>query len=405
MPTFEYVALGSDGKREKGLIAADSARAARRELRVRQLTPVRIGEAKEKKASQFTARFQPSPVSQSDLLLVTRQWAMMIRSGTPVEEALQAAASQAEKPGLRKVLLAVRASVTEGFKLSEALAEHPKVFSGLYRSIVAAGEASGQLGAVLERLAEYLERSRKVRQTITAALIYPCVLAFTAIAVIIGLMTFVVPKVVEQFASMEQDLPTLTRVMINISHALQNYGLFMLIALSAAIWGASFLLKRKPVKRTVDGVLLKLPVIGNMLVQMNSARFARTLSTLLGNGAPVLESLAAARGSLGNLVFQDAVSQIIIRVREGGGMSRAMKAQGVFPPLMVQLAASGEASGQLPDMLLRSAQYLEDEFESATAVVLGLLEPLIILFLGGIVALVVLSIMLPILRLNALVIG
>ncbi|MFC6197420.1 type II secretion system inner membrane protein GspF [Ponticaulis profundi] len=405
MPTFEYVALGSDGKREKGLIAADSARAARRELRVRQLTPVRIGEAKEKKASQFTARFQPSPVSQSDLLLVTRQWAMMIRSGTPVEEALQAAASQAEKPGLRKVLLAVRASVTEGFKLSEALAEHPKVFSGLYRSIVAAGEASGQLGAVLERLAEYLERSRKVRQTITAALIYPCVLAFTAIAVIIGLMTFVVPKVVEQFASMEQDLPTLTRVMINISHALQNYGLFMLIALFAAIWGASFLLKRKPVKRTVDGVLLKLPVIGNMLVQMNSARFARTLSTLLGNGAPVLESLAAARGSLGNLVFQDAVSQIIIRVREGGGMSRAMKAQGVFPPLMVQLAASGEASGQLPDMLLRSAQYLEDEFESATAVVLGLLEPLIILFLGGIVALVVLSIMLPILRLNALVIG
>lgn len=405
MPTFEYVALGSDGKREKGLIAADSARAARRELRVRQLTPVRIGEAKEKKASQFTARFQPSPVSQSDLLLVTRQWAMMIRSGTPVEEALQAAASQAEKPGLRKVLLAVRASVTEGFKLSEALAEHPKVFSGLYRSIVAAGEASGQLGAVLERLAEYLERARKVRQTITAALIYPCVLAFTAIAVIIGLMTFVVPKVVEQFASMEQDLPTLTRVMINISHALQNYGLFMLIALFAAIWGASFLLKRKPVKRTVDGVLLKLPVIGNMLVQMNSARFARTLSTLLGNGAPVLESLAAARGSLGNLVFQDAVSQIIIRVREGGGMSRAMKAQGVFPPLMVQLAASGEASGQLPDMLLRSAQYLEDEFESATAVVLGLLEPLIILFLGGIVALVVLSIMLPILRLNALVIG
>ena len=405
MPTFEYVALGSDGKRQKGLIAADSARAARRELRVRQLTPVRIGEAKEKKASQFTARFQPSPVSQSDLLLVTRQWAMMIRSGTPVEEALQAAASQAEKPGLRKVLLAVRASVTEGFKLSEALAEHPKVFSGLYRSIVAAGEASGQLGAVLERLAEYLERSRKVRQTITAALIYPCVLAFTAIAVIIGLMTFVVPKVVEQFASMEQDLPTLTRVMINISHALQNYGLFMLIALFAAIWGASFLLKRKPVKRTVDGVLLKLPVIGNMLVQMNSARFARTLSTLLGNGAPVLESLAAARGSLGNLVFQDAVSQIIIRVREGGGMSRAMKAQGVFPPLMVQLAASGEASGQLPDMLLRSAQYLEDEFESATAVVLGLLEPLIILFLGGIVALVVLSIMLPILRLNALVIG
>jgi len=172
MPTFDYVALSPDGKKEKGIIAADSARAARRELRVRQLTPLKLSEAKEKTASVFS-RFAQASVSQSDLLLITRQWAMMIGSGTPVEETVQASATQAEKPGLRKVLLSIRTSVTEGYRLSEALGDHPRVFNSLYRSIVAAGETSGDLGAVLERLAEYLERTRKVRQTIQAALIYP----------------------------------------------------------------------------------------------------------------------------------------------------------------------------------------------------------------------------------------
>ena len=404
MPTFEYVALGLSGKREKGIIAADSARAARRELRIRQLTLLKLNEAKEKPQSRFSG-FQRSGVSQSDLLLITRQWAMMIGSGTPVEETVQASASQAEKPGLRKVLLSVRNSITEGYRLSEALAQHPKAFNSLYRSIVAAGEASGDLGAVLERLADYLERSRKVKQTIQAALIYPCVLAFTATLVMTGLMTFVVPRVVEQFTTLEQDLPTLTRVVIGISETLQNYGLFILAGIVLAGFGLSRLLRQKNVRLIVDGVLLKLPVIGTMISQMNTARFSRTLSTLLGNGAPVLESLTAARGSLGNSVFQDAVSKITVRVREGAGISRSMKATGVFPPLIVQLAASGESSGQLPDMLLRGAKYLEDEFESATAVALGLLEPLIILILGGLVALVVLSIMLPILQLNSFVIG
>ena len=404
MPTFEYVALAPTGKREKGVIAADSARAARRELRVRQLTPIKLGEAKEKPSSRFTA-FERSALSSSDLLLIARQWAMMIGSGTPVEEAIQASATQADKPGVRKTMLSIRTSVTEGYRLSEALAEHPKAFSTLYRSIVAAGEASGDLGAVLERLAEYLERSRKVRQTVQTALIYPCVLAVTATIVMIGLMTFVVPKVVEQFTTMDQQLPTLTRMVIGISNGLQNYGLILLALIILLGFGFSRLLKQKRIKYAFDGFMLKLPVIGNMLRQMNTARFARTLSTLLGNGAPVLESLAAARGSLNNAVFQDAVSQMIVRVREGAGISRTMKASGVFPSLITQLAASGEASGQLPDMLLRGARYLEDEFEAATSVALGLLEPLIILILGGMVAVIVLAIMLPILQLNTFVIG
>ncbi|MAK62223.1 MAG: type II secretion system protein GspF [Ponticaulis sp.] len=404
MPTFEYVALSPAGKREKGVIAADSARAARRELRVRQLTPLKLGEAKEKSGSRFSG-FKASPVSQSDLLLITRQWAMMIGTGTPVEEAIQASASQADKPGLRKVMLSIRTSVTEGYRLSEALADHPKVFSNLYRSIVAAGEASGDLGSVLERLAEYLERSRKVRQTVQTALIYPCVLGVVATVVMVGLMTFVVPKVVEQFTTMNQQLPTLTRIVIGVSEGMQNYGLFILAALIAIVFGLSRLMKQRSVKKAVDRFSLGLPVIGTMLTQMNTARFARTLSTLMGNGAPVLESLSAARGSLGNAVFQDAVSDILVRVREGGGISRTMKASGVFPSLITQLASTGEASGQLPEMLLKGAKYLEDEFEAATSVALGLLEPLIILVLGGMVAVIVLSIMLPILQLNTLVIG
>lgn len=404
MPTFEYVAVSTSGKREKGLVSADSARAARKELRVKQLTPIKLAEAKASSGSKQVSLFQPK-LSQSDLLLVTRQWAMMIQSGTPVEEVLQASASQAEKPEVRKVLYAVRTSVTEGYRLSEALAEHPRVFKPLYRSIVAAGEASGDLGVVLDRLAEYLERSRKVRQTILAALIYPIVLAVVALLVVIGLMTFVVPRVAEQFVSMGENLPPLTQTMIAISSFLQNYGLFVLIGLVLGGFALSRLAKNHTIKRGLDSIWLRMPVIGKMLTQMNTARFSRTLSTLMGNGAPVLESLTAARGSLGNAVFQDAVSEIIVKVREGGGISRAMKATGVFPPLMTQLASSGEASGHLPDMLLRGARYLEDEFESATAVALGLLEPLIILLLGGIVALVVLSIMLPILQLNSLVIG
>ncbi len=403
MATFEYQALTAAGKKEKGLISADSARAARKELRVRQLTPLNLQETREKGEGRLAA-LVPSGVSQSDLLLLTRQWAMMIGAGSPVEETLQATASQAEKPALRKVLLDVRSKVAEGHRLAEALGKHPKVFNSLYCSIVSAGETSGQLGAVLERLADYLERSRKVRQTIMTALIYPCVLAFIAIGVIISLMTFVVPKVVEQFATMDQELPLLTQIMIGVSDILRNYGLFILIALFLAVWGFAALMRQRAIKRVIDGVLLRLPVIGRMLTQMNSARFARTLSTLIGNGAPVLESLNAARGSLGNAVFQDAVGQISLRVREGGSISRTMKATGVFPPLMVQLASSGEASGQLSDMLLKSASFMEDEFEATTKVALGLMEPLIILFLGGIVALVVLSIMLPILQLNSMVI-
>lgn len=403
MPTFEYVALGTDGKREKGLISADSARGARKELRVRQLTPVKLQETKEKAAGRFDV-FQTSPLSKSDLLLITRQWAMMIGAGSPVEEALQATASQAEKPGVRKVLLDIRASVAEGYRLAEALGKHPKVFNGLYCSVVSAGETSGQLGSVLERLAEYLERARKVRQTITTALIYPCVLGLIAIAVISALMTIVVPKVVEQFDTIDQNLPALTEVMITLSDILRNFGVFILIGAVGLVWAVSLLMKRPAIKRAIDGALLRLPVIGKMLMQINSARFARTLSTLIGNGAPVLDGLSAAKSSLGNAVFQDAVGRIIVNVREGSSISRAMRASDTFPPMMVQLAASGEASGQLPDMLLRSATFLEDEFEATTKVALGLMEPLIILFLGGMVGLVVMAIMLPILQLNSVMI-
>ena len=268
MPTFDYVAVGTSGKKEKGVIAADSARAARKELRIRQLTPLKLGEAREKKTTRLT-RFQSNPVSQTDLLLITRQWAMMISSGTPVEETIQASAVQAEKPGMRKVLLSIRTSVTEGYKLSESLSSHPRVFNSLYRSIVSAGEASGELGSVLERLAEYLERSRKVRQTILAAVIYPAVLACTALTVMIGLMTFVVPKVVEQFTSMEQELPALTKAVIGVSDFLRNYGLIVLIGLFPAFWALSRLFKDRHIKRGTDRFLLKLPVIGNMLRQMN----------------------------------------------------------------------------------------------------------------------------------------
>lgn len=404
MPAYDFVALTETGKKEKGVIAADSARAARKELRLRALTPIRVDEAKAQDAATSNTLARSS-LNESERILVTRQLAMLIGAGTPVEEALSAVSSQMDRPASRKTMMAVRSSVTEGYRLAEALAEHPKAFPELYRSIVGAGESSGDLGAVLDRLATYQEKARKVRQKVLAALIYPIMLSLVAIAVIVALLVFVVPQVVGQFESFNQDLPPLTSVMLAISGFLSRYGLILLVAVPAAIFLLARGMGTGVFRKGVDGFLLKVPVIGRMIRQINAARFSRTLSTLMGSGAPVLDSLAAARGSLTNERFQRAVGQIMTAVKEGGSMSRAMKASGVFPPLLVNLAASGEASGQLPMMLNKGAEFLEDEFETSSGIALGLLEPLIIVTLGGVVALVVLSIMLPILQLNSIALG
>ncbi|MEO0983609.1 MAG: type II secretion system inner membrane protein GspF [Pseudomonadota bacterium] len=401
MAAFEYVAIGPDGRRTSGTISADTARSARKELRLRQLTPLKVSEASERSVGRIKLGGRGG-LNGADRVLVTRQLAMLIQSGATVEEALAAVASEAERPAARRLLLAVRASVTEGYRFSEALAQSPSSFPALYRSVVGAGEASGRLGEVMERLAVYLEKSRNVGRKVQAALIYPCVLAVIALVVIGALMTFVVPRVVEQFNTFGEDLPPLTNAVIAVSEFVRNFGLIAVAGVIVFVFLAGRALKSAAIKRQVDATLLSLPVIGKALRTVSAARFARTFSTLLASGTPVLDSLAGARGSLGNLVFAEAVDETMTGVREGGSLARAMRKTDVFPALLTHLAASGETGGDLAGMMAKGAEYLEEDFESSSAVALGLLEPLIIVFLGGVVALIVLSIMLPILQLNTL---
>ncbi len=402
MTAFEYVAVDPSGKRKKGVLDADSARAARRELRERKLTLLEISEAAGKAKTQSSSSLFGPRVSSNDLVLMTRQLAMLIRSGTPVEEALGAVAAQTRSAGVRGTLNAVRASVTEGFRLSDALAKQAKVFNPLYRSMVAAGEASGDLGAVLERLAEFLENSQKMKRQAMAALIYPCVLAVVALGVVSSLMVFVVPKVVEQFQTLDQDLPALTRVVIAISEFMQRFGLVTLAGIVGGLFVFRQSLRSRGFRRGWHKFLLSLPVIGRLNRSVNAARFARTMGALVASGAPVMESLAAAKATANNLVIQDAVDDMIETVRVGGGVSGGMSKTGAFPTLLVYMVASGERSGELAAMFTKGAEYLESEFQAATTVALNMLEPGMIVIMAGFVAMIVLAIMMPILQLNSL---
>ena len=401
MAVFDYVAIGADGKRTTGVITSDSARAARKELRLRQLSTLDIKETKQKSA----VRSASGSLSGKDLVLTTRQLAMLIKSGATVEEAIGAIAGEAEKPATRRVLMGVRGKVQEGFSFSEALSQSSKAFPPYYRAVVAAGQSSGRLGDVMDRLATHLEKSRKLRNKLLSALIYPLVLAMVALIVVVLLLIFVVPAVVEQFETLGQDLPPLTNAVIGISDFLRGWGLLLVPAILAAIWMFRNVLKTRAVKLRWDRLALRLPLLGKVMRSANAAQFARTFATLSGSGATVPDALVAARGSVGNEVFREAAHTVRRQVEEGQTLNRAMRGTKAFPPMLVHMVASGERGGDLPAMMSRAADYMEEELDSNATVALGLLEPLLIVLLAGIVALIVLAIMLPILQLNTMAIG
>ncbi|MEM1087814.1 MAG: type II secretion system inner membrane protein GspF [Pseudomonadota bacterium] len=404
MAVFDYVAIGPDGKQASGVITADSARGARKELRLRDLSPLEVRETSEKKAQSRFSRGSGA-MGANDLVIVTRQLAMLIKSGSTVEEAVGAIAGQAEKPAMRRALMGVRGGVQEGYGLDEALASQSRAFPAYYRSVVSAGLQSGRLGDVLERLATHLEKSRKLRRKLMSALIYPAVLSFVALVVVILLMVFVVPAVVEQFDTVGQDLPWLTEAVIGVSNFLRGPGVFLLPLLILAGWGVRRAFMQPALKLRWDRFVLGVPIIGKLMRTVNAARFSRTFATLSGSGATVPDSLVAAHGAVGNQVFKQAVLRAKRDVEEGQPLNRAMKSADLFPPMLVHMVASGERGSNLPDMMGRAADYMEDELDSNATVALGLIEPLLIVFLAGVVALIVLSIMLPILQLNTLAIG
>lgn len=406
MAAFEYVALDAQGRRKRGVVSADSLRAARREIQRRKLSPVRLAPAAARGArpslslASLSALSPRARLSSADLVLMTRQLALLIGASVPVEEALASVAGQAEKEPVARTLYAVRGQVVEGRRLSEAFAAQGGRFDALYCSVIAAGESSGALGAVMERLAIHLEKAQMMRRKALTALIYPAVLAVVALTVIAALMAFVVPQIVDQFADMGAELPGLTRALIAVSGAVRDFGLVALVVLALGGFAFGRAMKAAKFRRRVDAALLRAPVVGRLLRISAAARFARTFATLSGSGVTVLDALRAARDSARNLMLQDAVDDCAREVREGASLSHAMRKTGMFPPLMVHMAASGEAGGELDAMFGKAADYLENEFETATGVALNLLEPMVVIVMGGIVAAIVLAVMLPILRLN-----
>ncbi len=398
MAVFEYEALDAGGHSRSGTVSADSEREAREQLAGRRLVPVHMAPAAARADAQ-RGRF-----GTRDLALATRQLATLA-AVAPMEEALRTIGNQAERAGTRRVLLATHAAVVEGFRLSDAMARQDKAFPPLYRAMVAAGEGTGALPEILERLADLLERQQQVRGKLVAALVYPAALAATALAVIAALMAFVVPRVVDQFDSMGRTLPWLTRAVIGVSEAMTGWGLLLLALLGAAGIGLAALLRRPGPRLRFDAALRRAPFLGRLLRDLHAARLARTLAIMLASGLPVLEGLRITARTVGNRVLRDATDGMADDIREGASLSSAMRRAGVFPPTLLYMASSGEESGRLAPMLERAADYLEREFTTFTSAAMSLLEPAIIVVMGVLVALIVLSILLPILQFNSLVLG
>lgn len=403
MAAFDYLALDLAGKERTGSLSADSEDDARQRLARRNLSPVRLQPsarvAKENGAGLFGVR-----LNVKALTLVTRQLATLI-SVAPLEEALRTIAAQAEDRPTRQVLTAVHAGVLEGYRLSEAMARRRESFPALYRAMIASGEGVGALPAILERLADLLERQESVRGKVIGALVYPAMLCVTAVVVVISLMIFVVPKLVEQFDSIGQALPLLTRIVIAISDFLRVFGIYGLAAGAVGVLLFAQGLRAKGFRAGVDRMVLRLPLIGRLVRDLHAARLARTLASMTASGLPILEGLMITARTVDNQVLKGAVTDMANAIREGGSLSTAMKRTGVFPSILVYMTASGENSGKLESMLERAANYLEREFNTFTSAALALLEPIIIVIMGGVVALIVLSILLPILQLNTLALG
>lgn len=404
MTRYDYLALDPAGRERRGTVQADSETDARARLDARRFYVVRIEQGSAAAAGPpLVARRLAlrSRLSAKQLTLFTRQLATLIQVA-PLEEALRTIARQTEQPHVQKVLDAVHRGVVEGRRLSEAMNREAKSFPPLYRAMVVAGEGSGTLDAILERLADLMERQAKVRAKVMTALAYPSVLAVVAIGVVIALMMFVVPQVVEQFDSVGQQLPLLTRIVIAISSFLTNWWWALLIVIALFGAGGWYAMKDEGARLAVDRRMLRLPLLGRLIRDLHAARLARTLSTMVASRLPLLEGLTLTANTVNNRALRVASQDIVEAIRGGGSLSAALRRAGVFPPLLVYMAASGEAAGKLDVMLERAADYMEREFDAFTTTMLSLLEPLIIVVMGGIVALIVLSILLPILQLDTL---
>ena len=403
MGAFEFVALDQKGKESKGLIEGDTPKHVRQQLRERSLLPVKVTEVVEKESRERQSFSLRRGLSAGELALLTRQLATLTQSGLPLEEALLAVSQQNENPRAKSILLGVRSRVMEGHTLADGLGGFPNAFPELYRATVSAGEQSGHLDAVLERLAEFTESRQLLQSQVRNALIYPIVLVLASIAIISFMLAYVVPKVVYIFENYGQELPTLTRVMIASSDFLRDHWLLLIIGISALVFGIRQLLKRSGPKRKYHRMLLRVPIVSKLTRGINTARFTQTLSILAGSGVPILESLRIAAQVVVNVPMREAVEEASLRIREGAMISRSLAASKLFPPMTTHLISSGEASGRLEEMLARAASNQEREVDSLITTLLGIMQPLLVIFMAAVVLLIVLAILLPIFEINNLI--
>ncbi len=403
MPAFEYTALTPKGIEESGILEADTARQVRQLLRDGGNTPIEVQEVQESSSSTDTGKTQRGKMKPADLALITRQFATLLQAGSPLEEALNTTARQTEKKNVQRIMSAVRSRVIEGHSLAGALKAFPNAFPHLYQATIDAGEKSGHLDAVLERLADYTESRQEMQQKITTAMFYPAILVFMAIAIVSGLLGYVVPKVVSVFQDMDQELPFLTQAILALSDFITGYGIYVVIFLALAIFLFKRLLRLPEWRYRFDRFILKVPLIGKLVRGTNTARFARTLSILSSSGVPILNALSISAQVMQNTPMKQSVEAAAVKVREGTPIHKALEQSGFFPPMTVYLIASGESSGKLDDMLERAAIQQERETDTTLTSLLSIFEPVLIIIMGIIVLLIVLAILLPIFELNQLV--
>lgn len=406
MAAYEFVALDGQGREQRGVLEADSSRQIRQQLRDRGWAPLKVDPAAEARRGGRGVNLRPRlrrRISALDLAMVTRHLETLIGSGLPIEEALNAAAQQADKPRVRSILLAVRARVLEGHSLAAALGEFPQAFDDLYRATVAAGEHAGHLEEVLSNLADYTERRQESGQNIQMALLYPVILVAISLLIVAGLLAYVVPEIVAVYRDTDQALPLLTRTLIALSDFLLAWGLPLLLLLFAVGFGVRQLLRRPGPRLRFHRMLLHTPLAQTIVRGTNSSQFANTLAILTASGVPLVDAMRISGQVVDNRVMRERIERATRRVAEGTSLRAALDEVGYFPPLMLHMVASGEASGTLDDMLARVARHLERDLQRLVTVMLELFKPLMLLVMGGLVLLIVLAILLPILNLNQLI--
>lgn len=406
MAAFSYQAIDSNGKKTKGVLEGDSARQVRQLLKEKGLKPLEVELSTSNSSQQKTGaglRMRRARMKTTEMALFTRQLATLVQSGLPLDEALKAVANQSGKQSIKTLVLEIRAKVIEGHTLAYALGEFPKVFSNMYIAMVQAGEHAGFLGIVLERLADHVEGSQYTQQKIKMAMIYPIILVMIAFSVISALMVMVVPKLVKIFDNSDTELPALTRALINVSDFMVDYGLYSLVLLVLLVVAVRRLLQAPQQRYRLHRLLLNMPLLANTFRTVDSARFSSTLSILIASGVPLLEAIRIAAAVLNNRVMQDVCQDVAGAVQEGSSFSKALEQAGEFPPMLVHMVASGEASGELETMLERVAKNQERELEMNLGALMSIMEPALIVFMGGMVLLIVLAVLMPIFQMNTLI--